>query len=375
MRSRHGIRLAALAAAIALLAVGCGTAHPSRKASRQPFCDSLCLIEPGDYGSANWRIPALLCLDDGTLLAACDRRKYNETDLPEDIDVVVLRSGDLGHTWTAPLTLIEGQGRGRGYGDPALVQCPDGDVLCLFAGHNGYFQSSDSLPIRVLMKRSTDRGRTWGDTVDLTRVLWDSASPYRGAFVASGNGLRLKHGPQAGRLLFAAAMLRRSAWVSDNYIIYSDDGGHSWHRSQMAFEGGDEAKLMELNNGQVLLSVRRNGARGWNLSPDGGEHWGQQGLWPEMTVNACNGDMLRLDDTTLIHSIPNSMRREDVSLFVSHDEGRTWHSPRKLTPGPSVYSSLALLPDGTVGCLVERNPKGECQLWFYRFNKAWLGLR
>ena len=328
--------------------------------------DSLCLYRPGDYGSANWRIPALLCLDDGSLLAVNDRRKYNEIDLPEDIDIVCRRSADGGRTWSEPQLLIEGQGRGRGYGDPALVQCQGGDVLCLFAGHNGYFQSSDSLPICVFMMRSSDRGRSWSDTVDLTRVLWDERSPYRGAFVASGNGLRLKRGPHAGRLLFAASLLRRSAWVSDNYILYSDDDGRTWHRSQMAFEGGDEAKLIELADGRLLLSVRRPGARGWNTSADGGHTWGQQGLWPEMTVNACNGVMLRVDDSTLIHSIPNSMQREDVSLFTSSDEGRSWHSPLRLTPGPSVYSSLTLLPDGTVGCFVERNPQGACELWFYR---------
>ncbi|MBQ8703351.1 MAG: exo-alpha-sialidase [Bacteroidales bacterium] len=340
--------------------------------AQEPLCDSLCLYRPGDYGSANWRIPALLCLDDGSLLAVCDKRKYNESDLPEDIDIVLRRSTDLGRSWSAPQTLIEGRGRGHGYGDPALVQCAGGDVLCLFAGHNGYFQSSDKAPICVFLMRSRDRGLTWGDTVNLTPVLWDSTSPYRGAFVASGNGVRLKQGLHAGRILFAASLLRRTEWVSDNYILYSDDEGHTWHRSQMAFKGGDEAKLIELADGRVLLSVRRNGERGWNTSADGGITWGRQGLWPEMTVNACNGDMLRLDDTTLLHSIPNSMQRENVSLYRSTDEGRSWHSPRLLAAGPSVYSSLTLLPDGTIGCLAEKNPSGFCELWFYRFDREWL---
>lgn len=58
----------------------------------------VCLFRPGDYGSANWRIPAILCLGDGSLLATCDRRKYNEADLPEDIDIVSRRSTDGGHT-------------------------------------------------------------------------------------------------------------------------------------------------------------------------------------------------------------------------------------------------------------------------------------
>lgn len=337
-----------------------------------PFIDSVCLYRLGDYGSQFWRIPALLCLDDGTLLAVNDKRKYSWRDLPEDIDIVCRRSTDKGATWTEPQTLIHGTGRKQGYGDPALVQCKNGDVLCLFAGHNGYFQSSPDDPISVYLCRSTDRGISWSDTLNLTSVIWNSSSAYRGAFVASGNGLRLRHGPHAGRILFAAAVLRNEQYISDNFVIYSDDNGHSWHRSQRAFEAGDEAKLIELADGTLLISVRRHGARGYNRSSDGGETWGTQGTWSEMSANACNGDLLRLDDTTLLHSLPNSMNRENVSLFTSNDEGRSWHSPRLLVSGPSVYSSLTLLPDGTIACFVEKGPDTSCELWLYRFNRSWL---
>lgn len=355
----------------ALTAMACGKPELSAQPD-EPFCDSVCLYRPGDYGSANWRIPAILSLDDGTLLAVNDKRKYNETDLPEDIDSVYRRSSDMGKTWSEPETLIAGTGRKQGYGDPALVQCANGDVLCLFAGHNGYFASTIAEPICVYTCRSTDRGRTWSDTVNLTSVVWDATSGYHGAFVASGNGLRLRRGPHAGRILFAAAVLRNGQNVSDNFVIYSDDNGHTWQRSQRAFLAGDEAKLMELTDGSVLISVRRSGARGYNRSTDGGVTWGTQGTWPEMTVNACNGEMLRLDDTTLLHSIPHSMQRENVSIFTSNDEGRTWHSPVLMCAGPSVYSSMTLLDDGTIGFYVEKNPSGACELWYYRFNRRWL---
>lgn len=354
-----------------LTATACHKPEPAPQ-SDEPFIDSVCLYRPGDYGSANWRIPAILSLDDGSLLAVNDKRKYNESDLPEDIDIVYRRSTDHGDSWSEPQTLIEGQGRGRGYGDPALVQCANGDVLCLFAGHNGYFASTVAAPICIYMCRSTDCGRTWSDTVNLTSVVWDATSGYHGAFVASGNGLRLRRGPHAGRILFAAAVLRNGQNVSDNYIIFSDDNGHTWQRSQRAFAAGDEAKLIELTDGTVLISVRRSGARGYNCSTDGGMNWGTQGTWPEMTVNACNGEMLRLDDTTLLQSIPNSMQRENVSVFTSNDEGQSWHSPVLVCAGPSVYSSMTLLDDGTIGFYVEKNPSGACELWYYRFNREWL---
>jgi len=57
---------------------------------------------------------------------------------------------------------------------------------------------------------------------------------------------------------------------------------------------------------------------------------------------------------------------------VSHDEGRTWHSPVRLCQGPSVYSSLTLLTDGTIGCFVEKNTPDGCELWYQNFTYAWL---
>lgn len=363
-----------LAVVLTLAATACRKPADEPATPEEPFCDSVCLYRSGDYGSARWRIPALLCLDDGTLLAVNDKRKYNYRDLPEDIDIVVRRSSDNGKTWSGPETVIEGQGYKQGYGDPALVQCQNGDVLCVFAGGNGYFASSVSEPISIYVMRSTDMGLTWTGPDDITSTVWDGTI-HHGAFVASGNGLCLKRGSHAGRVLFAAAACRNSGNQSDNYVVYSDDNGYTWQRSTMAYSLGDEAKLMELTDGTVLLSVRRNGARGCNRSADGGASWGVQGVWQEMQTNACNGEMLRVDDTTLLHSIPNSMRREDVSVFESNDEGQSWHSPVRLVSGPSVYSSMTLLKDGTIGCYVEVGPDTNCALWYYRFNRAWLEAR
>ena len=337
-----------------------------------------CLYRPGDYGSANWRIPALCCLDDGTLLAVCDKRKYNEGDLPEDIDMVVRRSYDNGRTWTEPVTLAEGSGRKHGFGDAALVQCQDGDVICVFVGGNGLFASSEDDPIRSYVCRSIDGGASWTSPQDITAQLWGSRSTnvatrnYRASFFASGNGLRLTRGDKAGRIMFAAAMCQKDDYTLDNFVVYSDDDGATWQGSDLAYQGGDEAKLMELVDGRVIISVRQDGARGYNYSSDGGEHWGTQGRWEELTTNACNGDLLRLAATDrgdscniLLHSLPNSMQREKVSLFVSRDEGQSWHDPLLLFDGPSVYSSMTLLRDGSVGILLEQNSSGPCEIWYH----------
>ena len=368
-----------------LTVLGQGVKLPAIALSDSVFFYEQRLYAPGDYGSRNWRIPALCTLNDGTLLAVNDRRKYNEGDLPQDIDIVCRRSTDGGRTWSPPSTIVAGTGYKQGYGDPAVVVCPNGDVVLTFVGGNGLFASTADDPIRTYVCRSTDGGTTWSPPVDITSTLWGSQAanpacrPYRGSFCASGNGLCLRRGPHQGRLLFVAAMRRNDAWALDNFVLYSDDNGHSWQVSEKAFEGGDEAKLVELVDGGVLMSVRQNGARGHTVSTDGGITWSPQGTWPEMTTNACNGDLLRLCATdqgamqnVLLHSIPNSMQRENVSVFVSYDEGRTWQDPVVLCHGPSVYSSLTLQHDGTIGCFVERNTPNGCELWYQNFTFAWL---
>ncbi len=334
------------------------------------------LYAPGEYKSKNYRIPAICVMPDGSLIAVNDKRKNNEQDLPQDIDVVCRRSTDNGRTWSEPKTIVRGMGKDRGYGDPALVVCGNGDVLCLMAGHNGYFQSTEKNPIRIFVCRSKDNGVSWSEPQEITSRVWGSTAMnpacknYRGAFVASGNGLRLEKGEHKGRVLFAASLLRDEENVSDDYVIYSDDNGYTWQVSEMAYKGGDESKLIEREDGSVLISVRQRGPRGYNVSTDGGVTWGKQGFWTEMSTNACNGDMLRIKTggkSVLLHSMPNSMEREDVSIYVSYDEGKTWQKPILMCPGPSVYSSMTLLPDGSIGMYVEQNPSGACELWYMNF--------
>ena len=337
------------------------------------------LYAPGDYGSRNWRIPAIRALPDSSLLVVNDRRKYNEGDLPEDIDIVARRSTDNGRTWSEPVTIVKCTGRGQGYGDPALVTTSDGDVICAFAGGNGFFASTEANPIRTFIARSHDSGQTWSIPEDITALIWGSKALnpacriYEGGFCASGNGLLLTRGPHAGRILFATALCRNHQEV-DNYVLYSDDQGHTWQVSQLAYRGGDEAKMVELSDGRILLSVRQNGARGHNISEDGGATWGTQGTWPEMTTNACNGDIIsttRGNQEILLHSITNSMKRENVSIFVSYDLGKSWTTPRTLCRGKSVYSSLTLLPDSTIGAYIEENTPNGCELWYINLPFDW----
>ena len=82
----------------------------------------------------------------------------------------------------------------------------------------------------------------------------------------------------------------------------------------------------------------------------------------------------------MLHSLPASKTtRENVTVYVSEDNGETWIPKRCIYKGYSAYSSLQVLDDGTIGIIVEEgkwdgNLPGEdgFNLGYYRFNLAWL---
>ncbi|SMO57599.1 sialidase-1 [Saccharicrinis carchari] len=340
------------------------------------------LFGPGDYGSTNYRIPAIITADDGTLVAVTDKRKFNSTDLPEDIDIVVRRSTDNGVTWSEPVTMAQGTGRNNGFGDAVLMKANSGKLVALFVGGPGLWGSTPTNPIRSYVSTSDDNGLTWTAPEDITSQIFGAgaADPVRAAwrasFFGSGQGLCLND----GRLMAVAAIRESSVNnVLNNYAIYSDDEGATWNVSGKALNGGDEAKVVELNNGDVLMSIRRGGNRLWAKSTDRGETWSSNGSWADIWGNACNGDMVRYTSTNdgydkdrILHTLPNASDRSNVSMWISYDEGDSWPVKKTLCAGKSAYSSITILPDGTIGAYVEEDETKPYKMYFLRFSLDWL---
>ncbi len=350
--------------------------------TRKGFLTRTTIYHPGDHNSKNYRIPAIVTAGDGSLVVATDKRKYNDIDLPEDIDILVNRSTDGGRTWSEPLTLAEGTGVGHGFGDCALVRTnEEGGLIAVFVGGVGFWQSRPDNPLRTYLCRSRDNGRTWSQPKDITHFILgpDCVVPehrsWWSSFFASGAGLRTS----SGRLMFVAAVREDSLWMACNYVFFSDDDGETWQCSGKASPKGDEAKVVELSDGRILMSIRADGHRLYNISEDGGITWRDTtSVWPELEAPACNGDILRCTAPNgrmlLLHSLPYGKERKDVTVFVSFDEGKTWPVHRTIVPYPSAYSSLCQLPDGTIGLYVEEalNNGVNYSMVFYNFSLEWL---
>lgn len=342
------------------------------------------IFAPGDYNSRFYRIPAIITADDGTLITATDKRKESLWDLPQNIDVVIRRSTDNGKTWSEPVTIAEGLGYAKGYGDPLLTRLQNGKILCVFAGMNGLWQSTPDSLIRTYISESSDRGITWSAPRDLTAQLYgvDCPDPVRkkwlASFCASGQAIQTSK----GRVMVVAAVRESSEWSLNNYLFYSDDEGSTWSVSQKAMEGGDEAKIVELTDGSILMSIRNKnkGNRYYTRSTDDGVTWSPVQQWSELKEPACNGDMIRYSTeqeekgkNILLHSIPyDEKERVNVSVFVSYDEGKTWPVGKTICAGPSAYSSLTVLKDKTIGAYIEVGDNNGMNMVYLNFSLDWL---
>ncbi len=359
--------------------------NPSPEGHREIIRACTMLYQPGDYNSANYRIPAVITAKDGSIVAVTDKRKYNEGDLPQDIDIVCNRSTDGGHTWSEPYTIALGTGVNHGFGDCALAWSNDDNgLIAAFVGGVGLWNSTPSNPIRSYIARSYNNGQTWTEPQDITDFIFGANCiipehrTWRASFFGSGNGLRTS----TGRIMFVAAIREGSAQSLNNYAVYSDDNGLTWQVSGRASVGGDEAKVTELADGRILMSIRHAGNRWYNISEDGGETWQPTtSIWYDIVAPACNGDMIRYtsvnqghDKNRLLHSVPYGTNREKVTIYVSYDEGETWTVSKCIVPYSSAYSSLCILPDGTIGLYVEEAEAGASgySTVFYNFSLEWL---
>ncbi len=331
------------------------------------------LFSGGDYASAHYRIPAIEAVGQHVIVVA-DARRDDNGDLPGNIDLFCRYSNDGGKTWSDAIVVADfGE---NGASDPALVyDRRTGDILCLFASHNGLFYSTPSDKIRFQVARSKDMGKTWSSPKEFSDEIYQSG--WYAAWAASGSAFQMAN----GRIIAAIGVRENSSYDLSNFMIYSDDSGYTWHTAPgRASTNGNESKIVELDDGRLLMSIRSRGSRKVAYSEDNGNTWTKPVHVPELIEPGVNGDLIRYTSvrngyrkSRLLFSIASdpSVRR-NLTVFVSYDEGKTWNTKRVICPGPAGYSALTVLDDGTIGLFYENGEYENYQLYYARFSLDWL---
>lgn len=377
---------------------------------------------PGDYleqniaadrTSANYfyRIPALAHLGDGVVIAAWDARPGSAADAPNPNSIMQRRSLDNGQTWEPQQIIAAGMpGSARfGYSDPSyVVDQENGRVFAFFVyskdqGFQGSAYGDDDADRQVISAaviHSDDQGVTWSDPRLITDVAKTSNGTTAGGvytpvtgdvkstFATSGEGIQLRYGPYAGRLIQQYAGTVRQADGStaiQAYSVYSDDAGETWQRGTSVGTGMDENKVVELSDGRVMLNSRdsANGRlRKVAVSADGGHSYGPVTRDAELPDPTNNAAITRLhpdapqgsaDAKKLVFTNANNGANGDRvngAVRLSCDDGATWPGLRTLETGTFAYSSATAIDDGRIGVLWEAGYTNTMQ--FSSFDEAWL---
>jgi sialidase-1 len=311
-------------------------------------------------------------------------------------DIVMKRSTDGGRTWSS-LRVLHDDGAHSLNNPTAVQERASGRVFLWYQRIPSHLKERSQQTAtgvdgpdiyRNLLLTSDNDGETWSSPLDVTAT---TKRPQRATTIASGPGIgiQLTRGPHKGRLLIPFNEGPYGIW--QNYAVFSDDAGKSWrHGADVPGamvpdgKGGErsrinEVQFAELSDGSVRLDSRQfAGAkvRKTAVSRDGGETWSPVEELPDLTDPSCMAGLLRysFDDAAgkgrLLHTGPDSTKRERGTVWLSLDDGATWPVKRLLWPGPFAYSVPARLSDGTVGVLFEAD--NYQRIVFARFPLDWL---
>jgi sialidase-1 len=196
-----------------------------------------------------YRIPSLLVLERGTLMAFCEGRANDKKDYG-DIKLMVSSSYDGGKTWTEQQILHkEGCGKQIRVGNPCAVEDTASSSILLFftCGEN-----------TLMLVRSEDRGCTWTSPRSLHRGL-----PWLNRFdrcnAGPGVGIQIRQNAHEGRIVvpcYGRTDSGGETYVHYSFVLYSDDYGSTWRHSDLIGPHSGECQVAELEDGRLLMNMR-----------------------------------------------------------------------------------------------------------------------
>ena len=355
------------------------------------------LASPGVAGFKCHRIPALTTATNGWIIAAWDGRPETCQDAPQANSIVYRISKDGGKSWTPIQTALAGTpGANKvGFSDPSFVVDRTTGTIFLFSVKSfdaGLFQSqlgTDPNARNILhahVVESHDNGQTWVNPRTITdQVTAGYEGQWFTRFASSGEGIQLRYGAHAGRLIQQYAVANSGSTSLMAVSVYSDDHGATWKPGAPSEGNADENKVVELSDGRLLLNSRTQGTAGQRLeaiSYDGGQTWGPFRHNWDLTDPRNNASIIRAYPNApqgsararvlLFSNADSSTARANGTIRVSYDDGFTWNEGKVFESGDMAYSTLHALNDGTWGLLYETG--GYKNIDFMRVDAAYLGL-
>ena len=293
-----------------------------------------------------FRIPTAIVTKSGKVLAFCEGRKSLFDN--GDIDLVMKTSTDNGKTWSN-LKVIWDSGNNT-CGNPAPVfDKVTGDVIIVVTLNND----------KVFVLSSPDQGNNWETPLDITASVklpdwkWYATGPV--------HAIQLEQSAFQNRLVVPCNHTVAGVDKHVSHTIYSDDNGKTWHLGgSVSKVNTDESTVAELANGNLLLNMRSSDRdlpnRKISISNDGGSTWTTPIYDSTLIEPICQGSLLRysFSPDILLFSNPKHKRiRKNLTLSISKDNGETWTKQVTIYAKKSAYNDMVVLNNGDILCLFE----------------------
>ncbi|MBI5381804.1 MAG: exo-alpha-sialidase [Opitutae bacterium] len=339
------------------------------------------------------RIPCILALPDDTVLAFTSAR--SAVSDWATIRLLLRRSPDGGKTWE-PARIVADNGKA----------VTDNPVAIWDAGKKRVHFLYQVDYSRCFHLWSDDSGRTFSPPVEITAQLagFQKKYPWHVFAPGPGHGIQLKNGRLIVPVWLSPGELNpsgkgRAHRPSVTSTIYSDDHGATWQCGDIVpdtLKNMNETVAVEADDGGVLLFIRNEDPafrKAIAYSRDGATGWTKPELNEALYTPVCFASALRLsgapDKSRILFANPDSRlktksmvkwggrTRENLTIKLSYDGGKTWPVAKVLEPGRSAYSDLTMLSDGTILCFYEHgfmsdNKYNTRYLTVARFNLEWL---
>lgn len=355
---------------------------------------SIPVFTSGTEGHKSYRIPAIISLPNGDLLAFAEGRVKGAGDFG-DINIVMKRSSDKGKTWSALQYVAEFDT--LQCGNPAPVVditdplYPQGRIFLFYntgTNHEGEVRKGRGYK-QSWYKTSTDGGNTWSQPVDITlqthrpnqpqiNPAYNFSEDWRTLANTPGHAMQFQTGKYKGRIYVAANHSaggpQKEAMDYKSHGFYTDDHGKTFHLSEAVnIPGSNESTAAPLSNGRLMMNSRNQRgnikARIVSISNDGGQTWDTTYFDKNLPDPVNEGSLLTIGVKNgkailAFSNAADTARRDNLTLRISFDEGITWKENILIDKNSlpyenknkdyTAYSDLVKIDTKTIGVFYER---------------------
>jgi predicted neuraminidase len=250
--------------------------------------------------------PSIVELPDGELFAV-----WFADFLPKSV-ILGSRRPVGAKGWTRPFVVHRTEGASSK--NPVLYMGQGNDLILFWADEKRFFKLVRDV---VYMKVSTDKGRTWGQPRRIEGLAW---------FLTKNHPVRLADG--------SIVLPVYTDLSTSSAVAISRDGGMTWDGPKyMLFFFGIQPTIIQRSDSS-LFALMRYGMPprlAWQAtSSNGGSGWTEM-KYSNVDNPGTALEMIKLKNGHVAMAFNNSKKDlSELSLAISHDEGRTWPYIKKI---------------------------------------------